>query len=101
MFYLVLHTALLVLAAFILGAIVGCLLKRFLSGGPVYGAAAATRNQPVRVRRSPHPKDAGHLLDRPPPLLRPLSPREPKRLKKKLKTLLKKPSTQSGMLPTR
>jgi NADH-quinone oxidoreductase subunit E len=42
MFYLVLHTALLVLAAFILGAIVGCLLKRFLSGGPVYGAAAAT-----------------------------------------------------------
>jgi predicted flap endonuclease-1-like 5' DNA nuclease len=43
MFYLVLHTALLVLAAFILGAIVGCLLKRFLSGGPVYGAAAATR----------------------------------------------------------
>ena len=35
MFYLVLHTALLILAAFVLGAIVGCLLKRFVSTGQV------------------------------------------------------------------
>ena len=35
MFYLVLHTALLILAAFVLGAILGCLLKRFVSTGPV------------------------------------------------------------------
>jgi NADH-quinone oxidoreductase subunit E len=41
LFYLVLHTALLILAAFVLGAIVGCLLKRFLSGGSVYGSGAA------------------------------------------------------------
>ncbi len=61
MFYLVLHTALLVLAAFILGAIVGCLLKRVLSGGPVYSAAATagqsagtdTPKRPSKKRRTP------------------------------------------------
>lgn len=40
MFYLILHTALLILAAFILGAILGCLFKRFFSGGSVYGASS-------------------------------------------------------------
>lgn len=40
MFYLVLHTALLILAAFVLGAIVGCLMKRFLSGGNFYRASS-------------------------------------------------------------
>ncbi|MFK7791727.1 MAG: hypothetical protein AB8B88_03545 [Devosiaceae bacterium] len=47
MFYLVLHTALLILAAFILGAIIGCLLKRFFSGGSVYGAEA--RSTPAQT----------------------------------------------------
>lgn len=50
MFYLVLHTALLILAAFVLGAIVGCLLKRFLSGGSVYssGTAETKRSTPAQ-----------------------------------------------------
>lgn len=39
MFNLILHTALLVLAAFILGAILGCLLKRFFASGSTYSAA--------------------------------------------------------------
>jgi branched-chain amino acid transport system ATP-binding protein len=45
MFNLVLHTALLVLAAFILGAIFGCLLKRFLTNGNSYGTQ--TRSAPT------------------------------------------------------
>ncbi|WP_375569685.1 hypothetical protein ABWH92_14965 [Ahrensia marina] len=50
MFYLVLHTALLILAAFVLGAIVGCLLKCFLSGGSVYssGTAETKRSTPAQ-----------------------------------------------------
>ncbi|MBV6658079.1 MAG: hypothetical protein KI785_09970 [Devosiaceae bacterium] len=40
MFNLILHTALLVLAAFIIGAILGCLLKRYFGSGPVYGSEA-------------------------------------------------------------
>lgn len=42
MFYLILQTALLVLAAFLLGAITGCLLHRlFAAGGPFSGSARA------------------------------------------------------------
>lgn len=55
MFYLVLHTALLILAAFLLGAIVGCLLKRVLSGGAVYSAkpADATASSPSAGKPAP------------------------------------------------
>lgn len=45
MFYLVLHTALLILAAFVLGAIIGCLLKRFASGGSVYSTNTADKQR--------------------------------------------------------
>ncbi len=47
MFNLVLHTALLVLAAFFLGAIFGCLLKRFLINGNSYGTQ--TRSTPAQT----------------------------------------------------
>ena len=65
MFYLTLHTALLVLAAFVLGAIVGCLLKRFFSGGSVYSAPRSTPAQTAAAvaastvaARMPEPKAA-------------------------------------------
>ncbi|MEM1288871.1 MAG: hypothetical protein AAGH60_11010 [Pseudomonadota bacterium] len=40
MFNLVLHTALLILAAFIFGAIIGCLFRRFFASGSTYGSEA-------------------------------------------------------------
>lgn len=42
MFYLILQTALLILAAFILGAIVGCLLHRLLVGGGLFGRSSGS-----------------------------------------------------------
>lgn len=42
MFYLILQTALLVLAAFILGAIVGCLLHRLFAGGGLFGRSSGS-----------------------------------------------------------
>ncbi|MGD1886817.1 MAG: hypothetical protein ACFB01_06795 [Cohaesibacteraceae bacterium] len=55
MFYLVIQTGLLVLAAFVLGAIAGCLLKRFFTGGSVYQAASAA---PAAVSSEPEPAAA-------------------------------------------
>ncbi|MEM6383801.1 MAG: endonuclease [Pseudomonadota bacterium] len=67
MFNLFLHTALLVLAAFILGAILGCLLRRFFASGSSYGASArstpaetaaavATATVAARTQSEPDPK---------------------------------------------
>lgn len=42
MFYLILQTALLVLAAFILGAIVGCLLHRLFAGGGLFARSSGS-----------------------------------------------------------
>ena len=58
MFYLVIQTALLVLAAFVLGAIVGCLLKRFVTAGPVYGTVGSVPSRPVPASEEPAPKPA-------------------------------------------
>ena len=67
MFYFILHTALLILAAFVLGAIVGCLLKRFMRSGVTYGAgsrptpaqsAAAAATATVKARTEPAPEPA-------------------------------------------
>lgn len=52
MFHLILQTALLVLAAFVLGAICGCLLHRFL------GQRAASSSQPVSASVAPAPEAA-------------------------------------------
>ncbi len=46
MFNLILQTALLVLAAFVLGAIAGCLMRRFLTGGSVYSSPASASSSP-------------------------------------------------------
>jgi len=76
MFYLVLHTALLILAAFVLGAIIGCLLKRFVSGGSVYStntagkqrstpaqSAAAAAAATVAARAKSLEQSAEHAVD--------------------------------------
>ena len=62
MFNLILHTALLVLAAFIIGAILGCLLHRFFASGSSYATAstpaatAAAAATATVAARMPEPK---------------------------------------------
>ena len=67
MFHLVLHTALLILAAFILGTVVGCLLRRFLASGGAYGGARPVEDASPEAKTVAHSKTPTPRKKRPTP----------------------------------